>query len=484
MVKSIYFPILLFAVFLSELGNFIEMSAVVPEAVNLGMKIRFLGVPFIPTLWYLCIREFCGLKFKIRYYFPLFLAVPFLLSILFITWESNGLLVTGMITLKDGLPGNPTLVHGPLFPLRNAYQYGIDLLGLYTLLTHFRSGTQRFKKQMVLFIVSALIPFSNTLTYIVPIGGYNVDVTHYSLVLFMVLFSYCLYRFGVINRRAIIRDNVFQQINEGVLLFDHENIYMDSNKAARQVFPELEQTALGTALSEMEFLPFRPATSEDCGCDPNTTEVSLEKDGTVRTFAVSCAPIALKRKPISRSIIMNDISPLKRAMNELEERSYRDALTGLYNRGYLFAFGEKLMEHFHRSGSQFSAVLFDIDHFKRVNDTHGHLFGDFVLREMSRICKTDSRQSDVFGRYGGEEFCLLLVDTPLENAIQKAEYLRSRIEEHVFEDADVRMDITASFGVSSCNQCFHGDGFAVLVNKADERLYKAKEGGRNRVCWQ
>ena len=485
LVKSVYFPLLLFAVFLSELGNLVEMAGTTAEAVNMGLKIRMLGVPFIPTFWFLCILEFCGLKFKRGYAFMLLMIVPTLLAWQAVFWESHRLFIADVIFFEGGRPGNPTLVRGPLFFLREVYQYGIDVVGVCVLAWRFRMGTPRFKKQIQLFVVSALIPFSNTLTYIVPIGGFNVDVTHYILVFFMALFTVCLYHFGVINRMSIIRDNALHQVNEGVLLFDHERIYMDANRTAKRIFPELRVVALGTCASQMDYLPFSSLLTEDDGESGGAKaggEFSHERSGFVETFAVSVARLKFRRRLIGYSVILNNISLLKRTMDELEEKSSRDPLTKLYNRGYLFETGERWFDRYRRSGDAFGAILFDIDHFKRVNDTYGHPFGDYVLKEMARICSAELREADVLGRYGGEEFCLLLPNTSREGALAKAEYLRKRIAGHTFRSGDVRMSITASFGVVSCDSRLQDEEFTGLIKRADDNLYRAKESGRNCVC--
>jgi diguanylate cyclase (GGDEF)-like protein len=123
--------------------------------------------------------------------------------------------------------------------------------------------------------------------------------------------------------------------------------------------------------------------------------------------------------------------------------------------------------------------MLDIDHFKRVNDEHGHLTGDYVLREMAQICCRRVRREELFARYGGEEFVLVLPETTLEGAVRYAEALRQLIETHDFAFEGNRLRITVSIGVAA----FHTDmaGAIDLIRAADERLYESKRGGRNRV---
>jgi diguanylate cyclase (GGDEF)-like protein len=122
-----------------------------------------------------------------------------------------------------------------------------------------------------------------------------------------------------------------------------------------------------------------------------------------------------------------------------------------------------------------SIVFFDIDHFKNVNDTYGHLVGDEVLRHIARLVKSTLRQSDMVARWGGEEFILLLPDTPLDSAARVAENLRAIIEHETF---DVVEHISCSFGVSVLRENETDDE---LLQRVDELLYQAKTRGRNRV---
>jgi diguanylate cyclase (GGDEF)-like protein len=125
--------------------------------------------------------------------------------------------------------------------------------------------------------------------------------------------------------------------------------------------------------------------------------------------------------------------------------------------------------------------MFDIDFFKRINDVHGHLAGDFVLKEIARIVQQRIRRDEIFARYGGEEFALVLPETPLDGAVSLAESLRQRIEEHVFAFQADSIKVTISVGAA---QLTEADKQAnELIKRADELLYTAKRGGRNRVCY-
>lgn len=157
-----------------------------------------------------------------------------------------------------------------------------------------------------------------------------------------------------------------------------------------------------------------------------------------------------------------------------------DALTGAFNKSYLLDNLQREIARQTRSARPLAVVMTDIDRFKSVNDTHGHLVGDEVLREFGKRMAGACREGDLFARYGGEEFCLLMPDTTTEEAIEVAERCRQAIADETFDTASGPLGVTASFGV----EILTGGGEAKpndLIGVADERLYEAKQGGRNRV---
>jgi len=170
---------------------------------------------------------------------------------------------------------------------------------------------------------------------------------------------------------------------------------------------------------------------------------------------------------------------LKEALERAEYLASTDVLTGLLNRRALFERLGQEMARSRRYGTPLSAVLIDLDHFKRINDEHGHAAGDAVLKAVGELISTSVREVDIAGRYGGEELCVLLPQTGLDGALSFAEGLRRKLAALPFDFDGLAKAVTASFGVASL-QGQAGDGQA-LVKAADGALYAAKREGRNRV---
>jgi len=204
----------------------------------------------------------------------------------------------------------------------------------------------------------------------------------------------------------------------------------------------------------------------------DNNNVNIKEDLEImKKFEILISMAALKER---------DIFLLENQNRELYSESIKDALTGLFNRKYMNMFLHKELERSKRFNEHLSAVMFDIDHFKNVNDTYGHLAGDIVLKKIAQTMKNAVRSIDIPIRYGGEEFLLILPNTGKRNAYIVAEKIRKNIEDAEVKYESHTIKYTISAGVSSSE-----DGAEKNMNQlillADQRLYKAKESGRNRV---
>lgn len=171
---------------------------------------------------------------------------------------------------------------------------------------------------------------------------------------------------------------------------------------------------------------------------------------------------------------------LERLNAEVRRLALVDELTHVYNRRGFFELGRQEVARAKRFGTPLSAIMMDLDHFKWVNDTYGHVVGDEVLAEVALRCKQELREVDVFGRYGGEELVVLLPETEVEQACITAERLRRRLDRQPVSTERGSIPVTMSLGVARLED--PDVGLGGLLKAADQALYKAKASGRNRVC--
>nr|WP_302596062.1 sensor domain-containing diguanylate cyclase [uncultured Cellulosilyticum sp.] len=165
--------------------------------------------------------------------------------------------------------------------------------------------------------------------------------------------------------------------------------------------------------------------------------------------------------------------------NEVEYLAMYDALTGIYNRGTVLKLGEEQLKRNQKLGKKTAIIMLDIDYFKKINDIHGHICGDHVLMEVGKILKESVRNIDFLGRYGGEEFIVILSDISVETSKRIAERINKKVNEHKFIAKEKEeLAITISCGVYLCNE---EEDFDTGIKKADDALYRAKTLGRNRI---
>jgi len=239
--------------------------------------------------------------------------------------------------------------------------------------------------------------------------------------------------------------------------------YDYDNTAERRLIYLFTGTAIGLfLLSEMNLnIPFAYNPSDE----------------VIRLFTWISAVTSILSITIVFQIFAKELSNVHR---ELSQLANTDGLTQIFNRRFLFKLGK---EQFHLSAKYertFALIIMDVDYFKHINDTYGHPTGDSVLIQLVDLIRGQIRKGDVFSRYGGEEFAVLLKNTDLEDGIKSAEKIRTSIEQNGFTSCDGEaLKVTMSAGVVQCTDAY--DSFENMVQAVDKALYTAKENGRNCV---
>jgi diguanylate cyclase (GGDEF)-like protein len=212
----------------------------------------------------------------------------------------------------------------------------------------------------------------------------------------------------------------------------------------------------------------------------NTVFESMQQDITI-------LPYDLEKKYICIYIYDNTLmceinQKLERANEELIDMSHRDPLTQIFNRRYFSEQSKRIKSFSQRNNNiPFSIITLDIDKFKKINDTYGHLVGDEVIIKVAHIIEAEVRTSDIVARFGGEEFVMLLQDCDLDNAYKVAEKVRQDIEKAVVSvHIDTEVRFTVSIGVAQFNET-DNNNIELTLSRADEALYKAKNIGRNKT---
>lgn len=291
----------------------------------------------------------------------------------------------------------------------------------------------------------------------------------------------------------------FDVLTEGVVLLDTNNCIVLANRAFGQLVGTEPHDLMGKTLDQFGWTspdPMKPLmaypwqTAREDKCLELDVPLVWERTGEKsKKFRVNCTPILDERKWVRGILVSFDdvtkldetIRELEVSKAELEKLALRDPLTGCFNRRALFEAFEDQWAVAQREGLDLVCIMTDIDHFKSYNDRYGHAVGDQVIQVVAKTLSSTIRPLDILGRYGGEEFCLLLPGHTLEEGARVGERLREKIER--LASLAVRttdgQKITMSFGVSAMS--LGASDPLELVDQADKALYAAKQGGRNQV---
>jgi diguanylate cyclase (GGDEF)-like protein/PAS domain S-box-containing protein len=301
------------------------------------------------------------------------------------------------------------------------------------------------------------------------------------------------------TREALIRsENEARTLAENVPIniarYDRDGCLIYTNPRLASVFPVPIEQLLGKKLVEHKYLPnadiFQQAISQTLESgEEHSFEVDVPTaEGGHETHIINMVTEQDESGQIIGVLTTGqDISERKRLEQELERQAYLDYLTGLINRRHFIELAETELSRLNRYGGELSLILFDIDHFKLINDTHGHSVGDLVLQKIAQISLDTVRSIDIVGRLGGEEFVVLLPQTNSQQATEAAERLRIALASgEVRLETGVTIGYTASFGVETISSV-KGDHSKVssidnLLNRADSAMYQAKNNGRNLVA--
>lgn len=304
------------------------------------------------------------------------------------------------------------------------------------------------------------------------------DNTPFSFTIAAVAFAYSLLRHHLLDVVPVARDVLIEKMADGVLVLDSQNRVVDINQTAKTLL-NVSEDALGLPAEQM--LSHLGAKCRDA-FSSQRSDFNVELKGNITTYLeAKSTPIRdQKNNLLGRLIVLHDITKLKGIQNELRLLASRDSLTGAVNRRHFMELAKRELTRAKRYKRSFALILMDMDGFKKVNDTYGHQAGDQALLMLKRICTQGTRVVDVFARFGGEEFALMMPETSLDSAAIIAERLRATLESTVIKSGSHKFNVTISMGVTECGRR-KDDTLDAMLSRADKALYHAKEKGRNQV---
>jgi diguanylate cyclase (GGDEF)-like protein len=321
------------------------------------------------------------------------------------------------------------------------------------------------------------------------------------ILVLLTLLSYFLLKGMFVNNFKELKSNYddtsdkFNQLQNSIKEAKDKNVELEAGLRETTVLYEITREICKFLDAEKVFNNFYEQVNRHikinyCKFIKEGEDLSIYKGHTILTLGINEHPIGylladgVSQDDADKFYILTQqfILGIKRSIlyQRVQELAITDSLTGVFTRKHFLDRVQQEIDYSKRFTTKFAFLMLDIDHFKFYNDNYGHLVGDAVLREVSRAIKDNLRQIDLMGRYGGEEFSIMLTQTDVEGAKFAAERIRQSLEKRAIKVYDEAFNITISIGIS-----IFPDNAAQaqdLIEKADKALYRAKQSGRNRVC--
>jgi diguanylate cyclase (GGDEF)-like protein len=460
-----YFAALMLALVMYSMGYALELGAGNEDAMWVALQIQYYGVPFVPALWVLLAYSYLGNHDIPIGGIVLVLTLPLLTFVFAQTNQAHHLYYASVDYTRDGDLTISRLGHGPWYYVHFAYINLSFLIGSALFYRAWRVAQPVYRTQAMLMLLGSVAPWVGYVLYLAGLSPKGVDLTPFGMIVTSMLYAVGTQRYGILDIQPIARSIVFDGIAEGVIVLDTEQRVVDFNATAATVFPLLTAHAVGRPLSVVT----READVHAEALIVEHGTLSLGTSEVPQDFEVKCYPLRSRRgKVVGRAVLLRDITEKSRLERELIRQARIDQLTGVYNRHHLVELSENALQLAQRHGRKLSLIIVDVDHFKQVNDSIGHLAGDSLLGKIAALMQSRIRATDILGRYGGDEFVITLPETPAEAALQIANELCTA--------AATETSTSLSMGVA---EWYPGvRSFRELLHKADEALYRVKAEGR------
>ncbi len=439
------------------------------------MTLQYYGFSFLPLLWLVFAYKFYFKKeLSLRVGLPLAI-IPFLTMFFVSTNDYHSLYYKSISAMTvDGIV-LVTVSKGIWHMLFSIYSYLLMLAGSYIFFVAWKGAKFQFKTQNFWMFLGSVFPLIASALYLFMSSSSVIDLIPVSFLLLALTYFVVLFKYDFLELKEIVRGYAFGQINEGIFFIDEQSRVIDFNHAGELTFDWLRADNIGKSLSAFE----------DGRKILNSTgsffEVEIEKNGELKSYEFRVTMLRERGAVVGKIFLFQDITEQKLAIERLNYIATHDMLSDIYNRARVMEEVEALMSAIRRSGGKISVLMLDIDHFKNINDRYGHMVGDLVIKNVAQQCKSLIRKGDSVGRYGGEEFIVVLYDTDKKNAIKIAEKIRKHIAALPLELEGHSISITVSIGVATVSARDRSISAQDIVNNADMALYIAKNSGRNAV---
>ena len=443
--------------------------------------VQYCGMPFAPALGVLFVLKYLGYKIK-KWHVATLMAFPALALLANATNEFHHLhYKVYKVHETLGAPYNYIEV-GPSYIVMGTFILVCFIISLLLLFSRLNDAGKSYRTQIWSLIMAHLIPMVTSFLYLIGVTPPGIDPVPMVVGITSILMWWAIESTRLLTIMPVAKDAIFQSISDGVLVLDKPGRLVEYNTSCQRMFPGLNRSLFGQPLEAIWKAMFGPSSRvPEPGDQAQELEVNVAEPEE-RVYQIRLSPLIESENRSSKGTVMiiSDITEFKRMQRMLERHAYYDDLTQILNRRAFFERCEKSVGQAEKENFRLTAILFDIDHFKQINDTYGHHAGDQVLLHVARTCEACLPPDALFARYGGEEFVIALFGRAAKEGCEIAEQMRQKIAEQPVWVDGVVIHATSSFGVADTIEPSAGS-LQRLLHAADMALYEAKRGGRNQV---
>lgn len=446
------------------------------------LRLKYLGSASAPILWFIFSLQFTQNSKKLTRIGKVLLGGFYLLTLGVVFTSSWQTWMWGEIWIEPGFL-EEQVTHGWFFWVYVAISYFFILVSAWMYVRFVWRVPEISRKQSILMALGGIIPLLGRIA----LDGFGLDLVPQldEVILFFlasaILFSVALFRYNLLQIMPIAYAQVIHSMQIGVIVLDRNKLVLDINPAAQRMI------GLGTADFQGQPLNTMWEQANELIITPDgMTDMILQVDKGTQFYQIRSSIIGEPaEKPLGYLLLLTDITLQKKDSLALETLAKEDGLTGLLNRRTFMDMAAEEHQRALRYQFSYAFIMFDLDFFKQVNDTYGHQSGDVILQAVSYRCKSALRSIDLIGRYGGEEFVVLLPNTDSEGALVVAEKLRTAIGETpiIVDKTKASLTVTISLGLAifdSNDKEDHPD-LKTILSRADKMLYASKVNGRDRI---
>ena len=460
------------------LGYLLEVNVESLDSMIFWNQVQYFGIPFFPGFWLMVSLLYTG---RIKNLWSktsiMVFLVPVITFIMRLTNNFHHLFYSRIGVNGFGDFTFLILDKGPWYYVQMLYSLIVLILCTAHYYKRLIKTNSQERKQFELLFISSIIPYAALILIVADPGRLGLDYTAFVLPPCILLINYALSRYNFLGLKQLARERVFEESHEGLILMDRHYVIRDFNASSILYFSlfniKLKNEDLSLLLKDHEEI-LNSIYSRKQSVYP------IISDNEKYYIEFSTKDIGKKDELAGILLTVEDVTLREGLEQQLREMAQTDELTGLNNRRYFIDQTNKALDHAVRYGEALTLLMMDIDYFKRINDTYGHICGDIVLKTLAQEIKSSFRSSDIIGRIGGEEFVAAMISTTSAEAYAKSEALRSRIEGLRIKCNGSEIRVSISIGIAE----FYRDQnlkLDDLISFADDAMYQAKERGRNQT---